>query len=143
MNYVLIESLNDPDIPHLISIHNLPEHSRYISINEKKYFKYVVKNDSVYYYKIFENNTLIGSVHCELSKKTMYLSLLVFPEYQGNGYGTKIIEQITNGILPLDFENIEVSINDDNPSSLHIFEKVGFIKTSTDGGLINYIYTKR
>lgn len=143
MNYVLIESLDDPDIPRLITIHNLPENSRYISINEKKYFKYVIKNESVCYYKIFKSNTLIGSIHCELSEKTMYLSLLVFPEFQGKGYGTKILEQIISGTLPLDFENIEVSINDDNLPSLHIFEKVGFIKTSMDGGLINYIYTRK
>lgn len=143
MNYILLESIKDPDVSELLHIHLLPEISRFVSINEKKYFRYVVKSENVFYYKIFDNDILIGSVHCELSKKTMYLSLLVFPEFQGKGYGTKIIEQITNGILPLDFENIEVSINNDNPSSLHIFEKVGFIKTSTDGGLINYIYTKR
>ena len=143
MNYILLESLKDPDIPRLIRVHTLPEISRFISINENKYFKFVVKNENVFYYKIFDNDNLIGSVHCEFADETMYLSLLVFPEYQNNGYGTKILEDIINCTLPLEFKNIEVAINDDNIPSVRLFEKVGFVRTSVNGGLITYIYIKR
>lgn len=140
MTYTLLDSLKDPDIPHLLEIHTLPEIQRFIDINEKKYFKFVIENKNVFYYKIFDKDTLIGSIHCELAGKTMYLSLLIFPEYQNKGYGTKTLEDIINKTIPLDFEVIEVAINDDNHPSLHLFEKVGFVKTSVDGGLVNYTF---
>ncbi len=143
MTYAQITALKDADIPRLLEIHRQPEIQRFIEINEKKYFKYVTKSKNVFYYKIFDDDTLVGSVHCELSGKKMYLSLLVFPDYQNKGYGTKTLEDIINRIFPLDFETIEVAINNDNFPSLHLFEKVGFVRTSVDGGLINYSYSLR
>ena len=144
MTYSQITSLKDTDIPRLLQIHMLPENLRFIEINKKEYFKYVTKSENVFYYKIFDADVLVGSVHCELCEnKTMYLSLLIFPEHQNKGYGTKVLEDITNGILPLDFEAIDVAINDDNFPSLHLFEKVGFIRTSVDGRLMNYSYSMR
>lgn len=140
MTYTLLNSLKDPDIPRLLETHSLPEIQCFIDINIKKYFKYVVKSENVFYYKIYDEGILVGSVHCELSGKTMYLSLLIFPEYQNKGYGTKALEDIINKKIPLDFKTIEVSINNDNFPSLHLFEKVGFIRTSVDGGLINYTF---
>ena len=140
MTYTLLNSLKDPDIPRLLEIHSLPEIQCFIDINIKKYFKYVVKSENVFYYKIYDEDILVGSVHCELDSRTMYLSLLIFPEYHNKGYGTKALEDIINKKIPLDFKTIEVSINNDNFPSLHLFEKVGFIRTSVDGGLINYKY---
>ncbi len=140
MTYSQITSLKDADIPRLLEIHRQPEIQRFIEINEKKYFKYVTKSKNVFYYKIFDDDTLVGSVHCELSVKKMYLSLLISPDYQNRGYGTKTLEDIINGIFPLDFETIEVAINNDNFPSLHLFEKVGFIRTSVDRGLVNYTF---
>lgn len=81
MTYTLLNSLKDPDIPRLLEIHSLPEIQCFIDINIKKYFKYVVKSENVFYYKIYDEGILVGSVHCELVGKTMYLSLLIFPEY--------------------------------------------------------------
>ncbi len=140
MKFLQVTSLKDTDIPRLLDVHMLPEVSRFIDIIEKKYFKFVIENKNVFYYKIFDKDTLIGSVHCELAGKTMYLSLLIFPEHHNKGYGTKTLEDIINKTIPLDFEVIEVAINDDNHPSLHLFEKVGFVRTSVDGGLINYTF---
>ena len=140
MKFSQITSLKDPDISHLLDVHMSPEVSHFIDIDEKKYFKFIVENKNAFYYKIFDKDTLVGSVHCELSGKTMYLSLMIFPEYQNKDYGTKTLEDIISKKFSLDFETIEVAINDDNFPSLHLFEKVGFIRTSVDGGLINYTF---
>lgn len=94
MTYTLLNSLKDPDIPRLLEIHSLPEIQCFIDINIKKYFKYVVKSENVFYYKIYDEDILVGSVHCELDSRTMYLSLLIFPEYHNKGYGTKTLEDI-------------------------------------------------
>ncbi len=143
MTYSLLTSLKDSDIPQLLSNHLLPEVSRFIDINEKKYFKYVTKAENVFYYKFSENGKLIGSVHCEISGTVLYVSLLIFPEFQNKGYETIVMQDIINGVLPLDFDTIEVSIDKVNTPSLRLFEKVGFIKTCVDGELINYTYTVR
>lgn len=142
MKYTLLKSTHDPDIHQLLHIHRLPEISRFIDINEKKYFEYVTSAENVFYYKVFYDNTLVGSVHCEKVDRILYLSLLVFPEFQNKNYGTQILADIINGVIPLCFDSIEVSIDKTNAPSLHLFEKVGFIKASVDGGLINYTYTK-
>ena len=143
MTYSLLASLKDTDIPKLLSIHLLPEVSRFISINKRKYFKYVTKTENVFYYKIFEDDTLIGSIHCEIADKKLFVSLLVFPEFQNKGYGTKIIKDVISGALPLEFEAIEAAIDKNNLPSLRLFEKAGFTKASVDGGLISYTYTAR
>lgn len=142
MTYTLLTSLKDADIPQLLSVHSLPDVSRFIAINKKKYFKFVTETENVFYYKVYENSTLIGSVHCQTEGEILYISLLIFPEFQNNGYGTKVIKDIIDGVLPLNFDSIEISIDKTNLPSLRLFEKVGFIKTSVDGGLINYTYTK-
>lgn len=142
MTYTLLTSTKDADIPQLLSNHLLPEVSRFISINKRKYFKFVTETENVFYYKILKNSTLVGSVHCEISGTALYVSLLIFPEFQNNGYGTKVIKDIIDGVLPLNFDSIEVSIDKINLPSLRLFEKVGFAKSSVDGGLINYTYTK-
>ena len=142
MKYILLKSIQDPDIPHLLSVHLLPEISRFIDINEKKYFEYVTSTENVFYYKVFCDNMLVGSVHCEIVDRILYLSLLVFPDFQRKGYGTQIINDIINGSLPFEFDAIEIAIDKTNVPSLRLFEKIGFIKTSVDGGLINYRYKK-
>lgn len=142
MKYMLLKSTLDPDIPQLLRVHLLSEISRFIDINEKKYFEYVTSAENVFYYKVFCDNTLVGSVHCETVDRTLYLSLLVFPDFQRKGYGTQIIKDIINGYLPFDFDAIEIAIDRTNLPSLRLFEKIGFTKTSVDGGLINYRYKK-
>lgn len=107
MTYSLLTSLNDSDTPQLLSNHLLPEVSRFIDINEKKYFKYVTKTENVFYYKISENGKLIGSVHCEISGTVLYVSLLIFPEFQNNGFGTKVIKDIISGALSLSLASIQ------------------------------------
>lgn len=142
MKYIQITSIKDSDIPFLLSIHRLPETSRFISINEKKYFKYLTKTENVFYYKVFDAEKLVASVHCELSDKTLYLSLLVIPDFQNQGIGTAILTDIKNGVLPIEFEKISVSIDEDNFASLQLFKKAGFLQTSKEDELIDFIYNK-
>lgn len=142
MKYIQITSTRDADIPFLLSIHRLPEISRFISINEKKYFKYVTKTENVFYYKVFDAQRLIASVHCELSDTTLYLSLLVIPDFQNQGIGTAILSDIKNGVLPISFKKIYVSIDEDNFASLQLFKKAGFSQISKEDKLINFFYNK-
>lgn len=140
MNYIQITSEKDADIPSLLSIHGLPEISRFISINEEGYFHYVTTAENVFYFKVYQNGDLVGTIHCELFDKVLYMSILVIPSFQKQGIGTAILYDIQNGALPLAFTQIEVSVDKRNASSLRLFGKMGFTKTSEDEDLIDLVW---
>ena len=133
---------DDTDIPQLIAIYQIPEISQYLSISDN-YFCYVTNNENVYYYKIYENNQLIGATHLEMQGTVLFMDILVFPEFQRMGLGTKIVKDIQNDVFGLLYERIEISIDERNAASLRLFEKAGFIRTSKEDELINFIYQRK
>lgn len=141
MKYIQITSEKDKDIPYLLSIHRVPEISHFISINEKNYFHYVTTTENVFYFKVYKNDDLVATVHCELFDKMIYLSILVIPNFQKQGIGTAILYDIQNGVLPLTYTHIKVSIDKVNSPSLRLFKKMNFIKTSEDEDLIDFIWS--
>ena len=132
---------DDTDIPELITIYQLPEIAQYISIGDD-YFRYVTNNEDVYFYKVYENNKLIGSTHLERQGTLLFMDILVFPEFQRAGFGTKIVKDIQNDIFGLDFDRIEISIDETNIASLKLFENSGFVYTSKENELINLAYQR-
>jgi len=133
---------DDIDISQLITIYQIPEIARYLSISEN-YFHYVTNTADVYFYKVYDNNNLIGSTHLEKQGTTLFMNILVFPKFQRMGLGTTIIKDIQNNILGLDYDRIEISIDETNTASLRLFENAGFIRISKDDELINYVYQRR
>lgn len=133
---------NDTDILKLITIHQMPQIKRYLGISDN-YFHYVTNTENVYFYKVYKNNKLIGSTHLEKQESTLFMDILVFPEFQRIGLGTKIVKDIQNDIFGLGYERIEISIDERNNASLKLFENVGFIAISKDDELINYVYERR
>ena len=71
------------------------------------------------------------------------MAILVFPEFQRMGVGAQIVKDIQNDILGLDFDRIEISIDETNSASLKLFEKAGFIRTSKEDGLLNFVYQRK
>jgi len=142
MNYERLTSEWDKDIPYLLSIYRLPEISRYIHIDEVNYWHYVASNENVFYYKVYDGDRLVAAIHCELSDKTLFMDIVVLPEYQRRGIATGILWDIQNGHLPLAFERIEVAIEEGNIASIKLFEKMNFVFLAKDGELINYVYQK-
>lgn len=141
MKYIQLTSENDNDIPYLLSIHKLPEISRFISINEANYFHYVTTTENVFYYKVYKNGDLVATVHCELFDKILYMSIVVIPDFQKQGIGTAILYDIQNGVLPLTFTHINVSIDKCNVPSLRLFKKMNFTKSSEDEELIDFVWS--
>lgn len=141
ITYERMFSEEDKEIPQLISIYQLPEIKRYISISDN-YFHYVTNNETVYFYKVFANNRMIGAIHIEKQGVILFMDILVFPEFQGKGLGTKILKDIQNDVFGLDFDRIEVSIDEENTASLRLFQNAGFLPTSKEDELINFVYRK-
>lgn len=141
MKYIQITSEKDNDIPYLLSIHKLPEISRFIGINEKNYFNYVTTTENVFYFKVYKDDRLVATVHCEIIDETLYLSLMVIPDFQKQGIGTAVLYDIQHRVLPLTFIHIKVSIDKLNTASLHLFQKMNFTKISEDVDLIDFIWS--
>lgn len=68
------------------------------------------------------------------------MSILIFPEFQRKGFGTKIIEDVKNDVFGLGYEKIEISVDENNYASIKLFENAGFSFVSKEDELINYIY---
>ena len=142
MIYRLIKDLNDEDIPTILSVYKQPSISRFISIDEENYWKYITSTDNVYFYKIYKDDILVATIHLELVDRVLYLSVVVFPKYQSQEIATIIVKDIQAGELELDFLKIQVSIDEKNTSSLKLFESVGFICVNKDEELLEYEYSK-
>ena len=140
MIYQRMINRNDADIPFLCEMMNLPNISRFISYDKERYWQYVTSTNSVFYYKVYKRNSLLGAIHLEISGKVLYMSILVFPEYQNQKIGSSIIKDIQDRKLPIDFERIEVSIDETNVASIRLFEKMNFKLFSKEKELLIYAY---
>ena len=141
LTYKRMVSKEDNDIFLINEIHSKPEIKKYISISDN-YFNYVTTTENVFFYKVFEEKSLVGTIHLEKNDNIIYMGILIFPEFQNAGLGTKVISDIKNDIFNLDFKKIEVSIDESNIPSLRLFEKSGFKFISQKDILKNYEYSK-
>ena len=139
LTYKQMSSEDDRDIPQLVTIHQMPEIAQYLSVGDN-YFHYVTNSENVFFYKVYENNKLIGSTHLEKQGTMLFMDILVFPEFQRTGLGTKIVKDIQSDVFGLRYERIEISVDERNTASLKLFENAGFIRTSKEGELINLAY---
>lgn len=137
--YKRIISIDDEDIYKIKLIHQIPQISQYISLSDN-YFHYVTSTKNVYFYKIYYDDKLVGTTHIEKQQNILYMDIVVLPEFQGNGIGTKIVTDIQNDIFKLGYDKIEVSIDEKNIPSIRLFEKAGFVFVSKEDELKNYIF---
>ena len=141
MTYRLVKDFDDEDIPVILSVYKQPLISRFISIDEANYWKYITTTDGVYFYKIYKTGILVGAIHLELADCVLYMSIVVFPEYQRQGIAAAVIKDIQSGKLTLDFNVIQVSIDEINTASLKLFESAGFVCAGKDEDLLVYTYS--
>lgn len=141
LQYIKLLSEEDSAIPQLLQIYRMPDISRYLSISDH-YFHYVANTKNVYYYKVYETGNLIGTIHLEKQDTVLFMDILVFPEFQNLGLGTEIIKDIKNDIFNLNYDTIEISIDERNTASIKLFENSGFTFVSKECELMNYIYKK-
>lgn len=140
MNYQRMMNENDKDIPYLTSVFKLPEISRYISIDEQNYWRYVTSSDNVYFFKIYDDESLVATTHCEVVDRVLYMDVMVIPKYQRKGIATIVLGDIQSGNLISGFDRIEVAIDENNVASICLFEKMGFDFVSKEDELLNYVY---
>ena len=142
MTYCLLKKPDDEDIPLILSVYKQPSISQFISIDEENYWKYITSTDNLYFYKIYKDDILVSTIHLESNNRVLYMSVVVFPEFQKQGIATTILKDIQAGKLELDFDKIQVSIDEKNIASIKLFESAEFVCVGKDEELWEYEYTK-
>ena len=87
-------------------------------------------NDKEFYRNIEKYNNLL------------YMDILIVPEFQRIGIGSKVIRDIQNDIFEFGYQKIKISIDEKNIASIKLFEKSNFKALSKEDELIHYIYEK-
>lgn len=141
LTYIRILSEEDADIPGLLRIYHQPQVSRFISIGDN-YFQYVTGTENVNFYKVYASENLIGTIHLEKCKDTLYMDILILPEFQKKGFATRVIRDIQNDIFALGYKRIEISIDESNIASIKLFENAGFVFVSKEDELLNFVYER-
>ena len=141
LRYARVLSEDDTDIFQLMQIYRMPDISRFLSV-DNNYFQYVTHTENVYFYKVYENEILIGTIHLEKNENLLYMDILIFPEFQRMGFATNVIKDIQNDIFGLNCETIEISIDKSNIASIKLFENAGFTFLSKEDELLNYVYER-
>lgn len=142
MTYRLLKKTDDEDIPLILSVYKQPLISQFISIDTENYWKYITSTDNVYFYKIYKNDILVATIHLELVDRVLYMSVVVFPEHQKQGIATTILKDIQAGKFELDFDKIQVSIDEKNTASINLFESAKFVCVGKNTELLEYEYSK-
>lgn len=142
MTYRLVKKFDDEEIPIILSVYRQPSISQFISIDEENYWRYITSTDNVYFYNVYKDDILIATIHLELVERVLYMSVVVFPEYQKQGIAKTILNDIKAGRLEIDFIKIQVSIDEKNIASLKLFESAGFVCVGKDKELLEYEYSK-
>ena len=141
LTYKKLLSASDSDITALESAYRAPDTARFLSISDS-YFNYVTTTDNVHFYKVYMSDTLVGALQLEIEGEVLFMSVLVFPEQQGRGIGTKIVSDVCNDNFGLGFAKIEISVDRCNIASLKMFESFGFMPLGEENELINFVYQK-
>ena len=141
MRYTRILSEDDVDIPQLLQIYQMPNISQFISISDN-YFHYVTNTEDVYFYKVYKNEKLIGAIHLEKHENILYMDILIFPQFQRRGFGTRVIKDIQDDIFGLNYDRIEISIDEANTASIKLFESAGFLFETREDELLNFVYKR-
>lgn len=143
-NWIMYENVsfellkeNDKNLEEVIKLHNIDSIKKFISISDN-YFDYVTKTENVYYYKVLLEDKLIGGIHIEKYDDKLSLSICIDPLYQNKGYAKYSLNEV---LKQFDFKEIEVSIEEDNISSIKLFESVGYKCIRKEDELL--IYKKR
>ena len=139
MRYTRMLSEDDVDIPQLLQTYQMPSISQFISISDN-YFRYVTNTEDVYFYKVYKNEELIGTIHLEKHGYTLYMDILILPKFQRMGFATRVIEDIQDDIFGLNYNRIEISIDERNTASIKLFESAGFSVVSREDELLNFVY---
>ncbi|MCJ7804891.1 GNAT family N-acetyltransferase [Patescibacteria group bacterium] len=95
---------------------------------------------SSYVVTAFDGNNLVGFGRIlEDGVMCMFYDLVVHPNYQGQGIGTKIMENLIDKVKDKGYASIGLFAWEKNPKNSSFYKKFGFEKVDTGMELVKYI----
>lgn len=95
---------------------------------------------SSYVVGAFDEDTLVGFGRIlEDGVMCMFYDITVHPDYQGQGIGTKIMENLVDKVKDKGYVSIGLFAWDKNPQNISFYKKFGFEKVDTGMELIKYM----
>jgi RimJ/RimL family protein N-acetyltransferase len=75
-----------------------------------------------------DNNTPVGYLYISsMQKDEVFIEYAVLKEYRGNGYGKKIVEEVSDYLFSFhNIENVKLDISPNNKNSIFVAESCGF-----------------
>jgi ribosomal-protein-alanine N-acetyltransferase len=81
--------------------------------------------------EIIDTKVLIGHIGLWVDEKNaQILNFYVKPEYQGEGFGSLIIEHTLEYLLQIECENVTLEVRPSNKKALSLYDKFGFMKVA-------------
>lgn len=140
ISLILLEGADDEELEIIKKNYDKPSIERFVAVDKDNFWDYVTETENVYFYKLYKDGSLAGTVQCELSDKILYLAVVVFPEFQNKKIGTDALKYVIDGKTGLEFNEIQVSVDEKNTASLHLFQKVGFTCICQEDELVDLQY---
>jgi len=94
LDYVRLKDVSEEQVKYLLSMYEMPQISRFISIDRERYFSYVTQTPNVCFFSVYFEGVLVASVHLEICQKKCFVSLAVIPSSQRKGIGIAILRKL-------------------------------------------------
>ncbi len=95
---------------------------------------------SSYVVAAFDGETLVGFGRIlEDGVMCMFYDIMVHPDYQNQGIGTKIMQNLIDKVKDKGYASIGLFAWDKNPQNISFYKKFGFEKVDTGMELVKYM----
>jgi RimJ/RimL family protein N-acetyltransferase len=113
---------------------------KFVSLGEHlKWFGGALNNPYCVLLIVEHDSIPLGHVRLDLDNEMQEhaeISIYVNPVVRGKGHGSAILEVAIQKAKAAGIERFTADIHQDNPASLHLFRKVGFVPFTTDGKFV-------
>lgn len=97
----------------------------------------VIRNHLVTYL-IMDDNIPICYGHLDREGERIWLGIAVIESHAGMGYGTKMMNELIDFAYKNNILNIHLSVDKDNSTAKHLYEKFGFKEFKQDSDVLFY-----
>ena len=117
-------------------------------IFNKGFLNYFINDNNAFGFIAKDNNNIVGFAYAYTllrpDGKTMFYlhSIGILPDYQNNGYGTKLMQFIKDYSIKLGCSEMFVITDKGNPRACHLYEKLGGKNDYEDEVVYVYDYIK-
>lgn len=134
---MIIEKANKKDIKDILKLQYLAYQSEAVLLNNpnippltQTLENALVEFNKGVFLKAIINGKIIGSVRGYIKSDTLYIGkLMVNPDFQGRGVGTKLLKEIENLYPEM---NYELFTSDRSEKNIRLYEKLGYVKFKSE-----------